>query len=121
MQVRHDDFFEDQLYQRSAAKEIVEGVLLAAQREHEEKKLLYYSNLLANIAFHPEIDRAHANLLIRLGERLSYRQLCVLSLFKQKSKFNLRQQDYRSSGTVSELDKVVLLQEIFELYMFKAC
>jgi hypothetical protein len=47
-------------------------VLLAAQREHEERKLRFMGNLIANLAFHPEIDRGYANYLIRLAEKLSF-------------------------------------------------
>ena len=48
---------------RSFADEIIEGVLLAAQREYQEKKLPLYGNLLTNIAFRSDIDRVTANRL----------------------------------------------------------
>lgn len=114
-QIRQDSFFQKQIDERAAADEILEGVLLVAQREHQEKKLQFYGNLVANIAFYPEIDRAQANLLIRLGEHISYRQICLLSLFVHKEKFNLRQEDYRNAGSIGEA-KVALLQEIYDLY-----
>src|SRR2546428_6759764 len=114
MKLRPDDFFDDNQGDRSAAKEIVEGILIAAQKEYQEKKLPFYSNLLANIAFHPEIDRGQANLLIRSAERLSYRQLCILSLVSQKSRFNLRQQEYRTVSTI-EGPLAMLLIEVFDL------
>lgn len=114
--IREDDFFKDQPEERATAKEILEGILLASQREHEEKKCKFYGSLYANIAFHPEIDRAQANLLIRLAERLSYRQLCLLALFAKNEKFGLRQGDYRGEGKIV-WDRVSLLQEIYELYV----
>ncbi|MCK4351797.1 hypothetical protein KAW65_00125 [candidate division WOR-3 bacterium] len=114
-QVRQDDFFREQLNERASAEEILEGVLLAAQREHQEKKLQFYGNLVANISFHPEIDRAQANLLIRLGEDISYRQMCLLALFAHKGKFGLRQEDYRGTGNI-DATIGVLLQEIYNLY-----
>jgi hypothetical protein len=116
LQVRQDSFFQKQHNERAAAEEILEGVLLAAQREHQEKKLLFYGNLVANIAFHPEIDRAQANLLIKLGERISYRQMCLLSFFMRVGTSNLRQEDYRSNGNVGTV-RVALLQEIYDLYL----
>ncbi|CAG1020194.1 hypothetical protein DOJK_00162 [Patescibacteria group bacterium] len=116
LQVRQDGFFQRQHTERAAAEEILEGVLLAAQREHQEKKLLFYGNLVANIAFHPEIDRAEANLLIRLGEQVSYRQMCLLALFMRLDTSNLRQEDYRSNGNVGTA-RVALLQEIYALYL----
>ena len=69
-QRRQDDFFAAGGKRRSTAEEITEGVLLVAQREHEESKI----PLLAAIPFHPEVDRRYANLLVRLGEDLSYAQ-----------------------------------------------
>lgn len=77
---RDDRFFDAQGENRSDAEEVVEGILLAAQREHEERKLRYQGNLLANLAFTPGISRARANLLVRWAERLSYRQLLLLSI-----------------------------------------
>jgi hypothetical protein len=38
---------------RGVAREILEGVLLAAQKERQEKKVTLYGNLYANIAFDP--------------------------------------------------------------------
>lgn len=56
-QVRQDEFFREQPQERAAAEEILEGVLIASQREHEEKKLKFYGNLIANIAFHSEVSK----------------------------------------------------------------
>lgn len=114
-EIRQDDFFQEQPNERSAGEEIVEGVLLVAQREPQEQKLRFYGNLLANIAFHPEIDRAMANLLIKLGERISYRQICLLNLFVNKDNFNLRQEDYRNVENIGA-DRAALFQEIYYLY-----
>jgi hypothetical protein len=112
--LRDDDFFDDKPYDRGAYKEIVEGVLLAAQREYEEKKTRLYGNLLANIAFSPGIGRAHASLLIKFSHSLSYRQLCLLSIFGQRNKFILKQNNYRDTPTMI-IEMISLLQEIFDL------
>lgn len=121
-QPRQDDFFTDAEDNRATAKEVFEGVVLAAQREAEEKKVRLYGNLLANLAFEPDVDRSQANFLLRLGEDLSYRQLCLLSLFAQNTllpggnnRLNLRTGDYRDGG-VSSTELLVLLQEIYDLY-----
>jgi len=113
-QIRQDGFFQDQPSERSAAEEIFEGVLLAAQREHEEKKLQFYGNLIANIAFRSDIDRGHANLITQ-GEGISYRQMCLLAIFSRVDNSGLRQEDYQNSGNISEA-KIALLQEIYKLY-----
>lgn len=119
---RQDDFFGDRADNRATAKEVFEGVVLAAQREAEEKKVRLYGNLLGNLAFAQDVDASQANFLVRLGEGLSYRQLCLLSLFAQNNlllggdnRLNLRAGDYRESG-VAGMDMIVLLQETYDLY-----
>jgi hypothetical protein len=117
--LRNDDFFSpDSITNRSAADEILEGTLLAAKNEYEERKLKYYGNLLANIAYYPEIDRYQANYLLRITERLSYRQICILALFKRKS-------DYCLSSNFQELQKtlnpneLIVIREIEEIKISK--
>lgn len=113
--IRSDDFFNDKINERSASKEILEGTLLAAQKEHEEKKLKYYGNLVANLSFDHRFDKAQANFLLKISENLTYRQLCILSMINEKEKYQLRDHDYR--GGVSFSFKLIsLLQEIFDLY-----
>jgi hypothetical protein len=113
-QVRQDDFFDDAPGNRSTAKELTEAVVFAAQREHEEKKLKFQGRLLANIAFRDWIDRAQANLLIRLGSVLSYQQLCLLAILGQTEKYPLRLEDYQASTTMST-NTVAVLQELLDL------
>lgn len=119
-----DDFVRDGPISRSSAKEIVEGLYISAKEDHEEKKLFYYGNLLANILFHSDIDRFQANLFIRIFENLSYRQLCIMALIEHKYKFKLRNEDYRPEGPgyddrliLLEYQKISLLQEIKELHI----
>jgi hypothetical protein len=112
------DWFSDAPHGRNAAAEIFEGVLISAQREHEERKLRFFGNLLANLAFDPTVDRATANLLLRLGKSLSYRQLGLLSVFHDTSRWHLRQDDYRprEDGQIPNMSlSGSLALEIFEL------
>lgn len=88
-QVRQDGFFTQEDGDRTAAKEITEGVLITAQRDYEEKKLKYYGNLLGNLAFRVDVDRNTANALLKLAGRLSYHQLCYLALMARKGQFRL--------------------------------
>jgi len=113
-QVRQDGFFEDRPGERAAGKEILEGVLLVAQREYQEKKLRFHANLLANIAFHQEIDRAQANLLIRVGEQISYRQMCLIALFANEGgHIGLREQKYEGANV--SLGTAAVLHEVCDL------
>jgi len=78
--------------ERPPSDEVLEGILLAAQREHEEKKLPFLSNLLANIYYDPNIDIPQINFLIKISSTMSFRQMCILSMFSDpyKSKINGR-------------------------------
>lgn len=76
--LRTDGFFNHDEVQRSAADEILEGVLRSAQSEYEEKKIPFYGNLLANISFDSTINRDKANLFLNIAQNSSYRQLCIL-------------------------------------------
>jgi len=93
-ELRKDDFFDCSGKYTSDAGEILEGVLLASQREHEEKKIIYYSNLLANIAFDENISKSFANNILRLAQQLSYIQLCLLKIYENTSLYQLKNEDF---------------------------
>jgi len=121
-QPRQDGFFTDAHDNRAAAKEVFEGVVLAAQREAEEKKVRLLGNLLANLAFEEDVDREQASLLVKLGEDLAYRQLCLLALFAQNTivgggnnRFGLRASDYRASES-DGMGLIMVLQDAYALY-----
>jgi hypothetical protein len=76
--VRSDDFLSGQPGHRSLAEELSEGVLIAVEDEHEELKLPFFANLLANFVFRPDINGPIANFLVELTRQLSYRQLTLL-------------------------------------------
>lgn len=113
-QLRNDGFFNSSSTERSDADEIYEATILAAQREHEEKKLKYYGNLVANISF-SALGKAQANQLIRIAASLSWRQICILSLAHRKQNFSLRDSNYISEPTMT-FDRIFLLDEVMELY-----
>lgn len=114
-QIRNDDFFTD-TKGRTSAEEVLEGILLVAQREHEEKKNIYYSNFLTNIAFDNSLDKSEANFFIKLIERLTYLDLCLLKFAGAPNKdIMIRQGDYRDfQGSSTKL--VNLLTQIYSLY-----
>ena len=77
---RNDDAYYDSTYSGIPnAQEILEGVLLKAREEFQSKKLECYSSFFANLCFDETISFEHANFLLNTLERLSYRQLCILS------------------------------------------
>ena len=118
LEIRDDGFFNDNI-KRSTGEEVIEGILLIAQREYQEKKLQYQGNLLANIAVCPEIDQAQANYLIKLAATLTYRQLCMLTLIEQKKKYSIselanKSAKYRPDEFTSE--ELSLIQELHLMY-----
>ena len=99
-------------------EEIVEGIMFSAQREHEEKKLKYYGNLVANIAFDKTISREQANQLINISKRLTYRQIKLINLFVINQQLPikiLKKEDYTKGG-VSGYTLISVLQDTLELY-----
>lgn len=88
-ELRTDGFFENSESDRSAGEEILEGVLRSAQSEYQEKKLPYYGNLLANIAFDSSINKEKANFFLKIAQNLSYQQLRILQFVSQHGRTNL--------------------------------
>lgn len=83
--LREDGFFEREMNSsRAPSEEVFEGTLIAAKNEHEEKKVKFLGNLIANIAFEPSINRSKANFLVKIMERLDYNQLCIIAMFHKK-------------------------------------
>jgi len=87
-EIRGDGFFDEETDDRSTADEIVEGALIAAQREHEERKVEYIGYLIANICFDESLDRSQSNALISTAERMSWRQFRILSYLLRLQGFN---------------------------------
>lgn len=118
---RNDNFFDRGSNSRPASEELLEGTLLAAQREHEEKKTVYLARLYANILFHPEISKPIANHLIKTAEQLPYRQIVILSVTgfmrqarSMKPPINLFKKG--AYGSVSGIENVAIAAEVFEMY-----
>jgi len=111
--LRDDDFFKKST-DRSSAEEIFEGISLAAQKEYSEKKIPFYANLYANIAFNPLISVEDANQLIRISEKLSYRQFMLIRIFvlNNNEKVMIMSRD-TSKGLPPE--KQAIYAELYEL------
>lgn len=77
---RQDRFWGQVRGGRSDATEVAEGVLIAASREPEERKIPYLGYLLAHVTFYARVSGTDANSLVRQVDRLSYRQLSLLAL-----------------------------------------
>lgn len=94
---RGDSFFLERSGVRPDGEQLLEGVLLKARDEYEEKKLKYMGNFFANLAFTDSVSVHTASLLLKQTERLTYRQMCLLALINEEGSFNfecLRRQDH---------------------------
>jgi len=123
-QVRNDNFFISKANERSSAEEILEGILISAQKEYEEKKIFYIGNLYANIVFDKEIDKEFANYLLVTINKLTFRQFCLIFIFNDSIKYELdikiRIQgfEYKENKKTNYLSKYIrgdIKQEIFDL------
>ena len=81
-QLREDSFFWKE-GERSDGEEILEGALLIAQKEYEERKLKLIANLSANIQFQQEISPRMADMLLKISHDLTYRQLIILTAIEK--------------------------------------
>ena len=113
--VRADDFFDANLTGRSDAEEVAESVLLKVQREPEERKLPYMGLLYVSTVFDSRINAQLAHQLSKIGEQLTYRQLCLLKLAAEKYQYQLRDRDYRDHDDF-RIELTQILYECAELY-----
>lgn len=118
---RDDGFFDGDEEDRSAGEELLEGVLIAAQREYEEKKTVYLARLYANILFHPEISRPMANHLLKISEQLTYRQIVILGTLGSfvvagQALPELKVLKQTAYTEVSGLENVAIAAEIYDMY-----
>lgn len=82
--IRNDDFFTPRFNNKSKAEEIFEGVLIKSQLQYQEKKIRFISNIFANAAFREDLTIEELNHVVNVADRLSYRQLCILSLITKE-------------------------------------
>jgi len=112
---RIDNFFEWKADERPASTEVAEGILRVCQQDHEEKKLPYTSRLLASFYFAHFVDRGYANILIRMSERLRWRQLVILAILAEKDRYSVRNGDFKGDAPRTQF-VISVLYDIFDLY-----
>ncbi len=100
------------------AQEILEGVLLKARDEFQSKKLEFYSSFFANLCFDESISFEHANFLLNALERLSYRQLCILSYLSDEKAIPTSRWDavFKTGNNKELLRYFDLYSEYIDLY-----
>ena len=78
--LRKDWFSESGATKASDAKEVAERIVLATQKDPEERKIQYISKMWVNLCFDDQFDAAESHSLIKGAESLTYRKLCLLHL-----------------------------------------
>jgi hypothetical protein len=101
-EVRSDEFFQpEEQGGRPPSEEIAEAVMLAVQREPEERKVRHIGFILGNLAFAPFIDRVAGNLFVRVAEDLSYTQMQLVALVGRRAEIALPPGSEEAVGGVS--------------------
>jgi hypothetical protein len=114
--LRNDNFFERESdTNRSTAEELFEGVLLRARDEYEEKKLKLLGKLYSNLTFDISCSKHEGNYLINVANSLTYTQLCLVNIFKNKNLYNLRSEDFKDGEMLSTVT-LNCLQQSFDLF-----
>jgi hypothetical protein len=83
--LRDDGFFVEEDPEHSPAAELLEGVLLRAADAYQQRKVPYIGFLWASLLFRPDITPDYGHLLLRLADRLTYRQLQALAFFAENA------------------------------------
>jgi hypothetical protein len=83
-QIPRQDIFYRQGFRRPDAEELLEGVLLKARDEYEERKIRHLGVLFGNLVFDPAVSVPLAHRLIASMSGLSYRQVTFLALLKER-------------------------------------
>ena len=110
-----ESFWVENTVDLSDAKSILEGVLLKARDEYEEKKLPYYSNLIAQMVFDTSWSYQRLNAMIRLFEQLSYRQLQLMALALKNNEIETPQWDIKFKRTLNSYAYYDLFCEVNNL------
>ena len=113
--IRSDGFFDKDTFGRSDADSVAENIILKAQREPEEKKLLYMGYFFSNVAFNSDISAEMAHQIAKSCERMTYRQLCLLKIFgMDRIRNTLRDTEYRGESEILT-ERRQVLYECFDL------
>jgi hypothetical protein len=82
--LRSDGFCEGVNNDRSPSEELLESVLLKARDSFEEKKVRHLGLFYANLVFAAHVSPQTAHQLLKLYDRLTYRQLCLIALVGER-------------------------------------
>ncbi|WP_156133875.1 hypothetical protein [Pseudarthrobacter phenanthrenivorans] len=113
MTIRSDSFWEPRGGFAPDAQETFEAVLLAAQRDPEERKLPHMGSLYAYIACDPAMTATASHWLIRTAESLTWSQFQLLALVGRSDEFDL--EGIKIGQSARNWDSVALHKELSDL------
>ena len=119
-QIRNDNFFERNEFDRSNAEEIFEGTLIKCTNQYQEKKIKHISKIFEKTIFDSTISSESANQLLTIVESLTYRKLCIISFYGRRSvDFSdeiLMRDNYSLYPNINfTTNDKLLIQDLFEL------
>ena len=113
---RTDDYWAPNAERVSNATVLLEGVLIKARDEYEEKKRRYFPNLCANMCFAEHLAYERLNTILRLFEQLTYRQLQILAYVNHNEEINIKGWE-SNIRLITETDKYYdIYCEVLNLY-----
>ena len=118
--VRSDDFFDQDVLNRSKAEELFEGTLLKCSNQYQEKKIKYISRIFEETIFEETISAESANQILTIAESLTYRKICLISFYGRRNVDFLGEilmRDVYSwyPNIKYSTDQKLLIQDLFEL------
>lgn len=118
--IRADDFFVYHYnssldMEESSASKLFEGMLLKAKEEYDSKKLPFLSSLTSSIFFAPNISESKAFVLLEILDKLSYLQLCALSIFNRRNILSAGKWESRLKGSANLQDYYDIAYEFISL------
>jgi hypothetical protein len=107
---RSDSFSKSHDGRRPDSDELLEGVLMYAAASYEERKVVLLGHLYDGIAFDATVSTEEAHYLLKLADRLTYRQLVALATIQDPECFEplVRASYQRDEGTTGPTDALAL-------------
>lgn len=100
-----ESFFSDYAPEITNAQVILEGTIEKARNEYEYKKIKLLSNFYANLCFDNAISNEKAYLILKIYDRLSYRQLLILAYSNTIKEIKMTRWDQIFKGPMSNADR----------------
>ncbi|MFC9334008.1 hypothetical protein [Arthrobacter sp. NPDC057009] len=113
MEIRQDSFWEARGGFAPAAQETFEAVLVAAQRDPEERKIPFMGSAYAYISCDPAMTATASHWLIRTAESLTWTQFQLLALVARADELDLA--GIRVGQSPHTWDGIALHKELSDL------